>query len=544
MFKDPVVGERFFGRSDILAVLDKRLDALRQGYRQNIAITGHRLTGKSSVLNQFLTSLRNSDIIPVYIEVAREPFRHFAKKFIGTILYNYLRYSGKEAKDEFEYLLKECRPHIPETTGLIEKILKDLARGDNERAYSELLNLSSALKAEAKKPCVVILDEFHNLSELGLKQPYKGFGRKIMTQKDTMYIVASSEVKAIKRILSEKLALLFGNFEQITLGGFDHATSRNFLSRKLAAVKMPPMLTDFVITFADGHPFYLDVISTKITDIMGGAKALWVSKGAVAAAMEELLFNSSGIINQFFNNFLNSVLDQRPQLARDILAAVAYGNHGIRGIARWIGTTPKNVSGQILYLIERNLLSRCGSFYLFHDKVLEFWLKEVSYKRKRTLIDDMAEQSRGFTELIKSMINDFEAESYKPFDTRLIELMRAFNNERVEIDSKVHSLPRFDSVELMDDPRGTYILGRYGGKALLAQIRQESVNENHLLDFLGVCHAYRDSLARKILIPLVGMDSNAKLMAKESRVWIWELDGFNMVLGLFGKKKIVTVNTP
>src|SRR3990167_1068295 len=143
MLIDPVVGERFFGRNDILTLLSKRVDALKGGYRQNVAITGHRLTGKSSLLNHFLMTTKDNDIIPIYIEVMEEPFKQFATKFIGTLLYNFLKYSRREAKDDLEYLLLACENDIPETLLSIKSILRQIEKNENNDSYSELLNLSS-----------------------------------------------------------------------------------------------------------------------------------------------------------------------------------------------------------------------------------------------------------------------------------------------------------------------------------------------------------------------------------------------------------------
>src|SRR3989338_8697432 len=108
MLLDPVVGDRFFGRGGVLALLEKRVSALKSGYRQNVAITGHRLTGKSSVLNHFLFTFKDSEILPIYIEALDESFKQFAVKFIGTLLYNFLKYSQREALDNLEYLIREC----------------------------------------------------------------------------------------------------------------------------------------------------------------------------------------------------------------------------------------------------------------------------------------------------------------------------------------------------------------------------------------------------------------------------------------------------
>jgi len=69
MFTEPVTGKDFFGRDKILEVLSKRVGALKSGYRQNIALTGKMLSGKSSILHHFLESLKDASIIPLYIEV-------------------------------------------------------------------------------------------------------------------------------------------------------------------------------------------------------------------------------------------------------------------------------------------------------------------------------------------------------------------------------------------------------------------------------------------------------------------------------------------
>ena len=50
MFSEPVVGDRFFGREEVLDLFNKRVAALKDGYRQNIALTGQSLSGKSSII--------------------------------------------------------------------------------------------------------------------------------------------------------------------------------------------------------------------------------------------------------------------------------------------------------------------------------------------------------------------------------------------------------------------------------------------------------------------------------------------------------------
>ena len=57
MFIEPVFGKKFFGREEVLGTIQKRVTALKGGYRQNMALTGPMLSGKSSILRHFLNNI-------------------------------------------------------------------------------------------------------------------------------------------------------------------------------------------------------------------------------------------------------------------------------------------------------------------------------------------------------------------------------------------------------------------------------------------------------------------------------------------------------
>ena len=52
---------------------------------------------------------------------------------------------------------------------------------------------------------------------------------------------------------------------------------------------------------------------------------------------------------------------------------------------------------------------------------------------------------------------------------------------------------------------------------------------------------YKPGLQRRIILHLTDMDINAKLMAKEIKMWIWGFDTINELLDIFAKPKIVRV---
>ncbi|HXV27516.1 MAG TPA: hypothetical protein VD913_00980, partial [bacterium] len=49
----------------------------------------------------------------------------------------------------------------------------------------------------------------------------------------------------------------------------------------------------------------------------------------------------------------------------------------------------------------------------------------------------------------------------------------------------------------------------------------------------------RKKIQRKILVALAGIDQNAKLMAQEARVQIWDLRSFNTLLDLYNLPKMI-----
>ncbi len=232
MFVEPVFGKKFFGREEVLATLHKRVTALKGGYRQNLALAGPMLAGKSSILRHFLKNVGDTDVIPLYIEMTGEDFGIFCSQFMSSLLYHYMTAEGMKPAGNLKELKRDCRPVIPETVRCMDKVSKALKGRKKELAYETLLGLTSVFKTETGKSCLVILDEFQNISDFHLRNPFQTFGKFIMVQKNTMYIVSSSQKTLLKEILSKKLSLLFGNFEVIDVEGFDDQIARSSSRRE------------------------------------------------------------------------------------------------------------------------------------------------------------------------------------------------------------------------------------------------------------------------------------------------------------------------
>lgn len=541
MFSDPVIREDFFDRRSILDILAKRVDGLKGGYRQNIAVLGRELLGKTSLLQQFLSTYKDKEILPIYIDLQTESFSQFAYRFMGGLLYNFLKSQNMPREEDLNILVTNCVELLPRTVEDIKKVEGSIEKGQFDQAYQQLLDLTAVLKEESAKKSIVILDEFHRLCDFKIENPFANLGKKIMAQKDTMYIIASSKVSLAKEIMKERLSLPFGNFEQIELEPFDFEASKMFLDEKLKWVNVPSVYKRFLISLTNGHPFYLDVLSLKLKKIATEKKLGKVPLELIAQTLEDEIFNSRGILNQYLRNLIDQLLECRGfETYLSILLACADGHEKLSEIAKSIKKKVNDISKPVAKLIELDLIERHGSFYRIRDPILKFWLKSVYKRRKMSFIPAILGESEEFRQDAREMVLRFMNESKRSILERVKELFTSFKNDIVEMNKKKYKLPHFAEVEsrIVRDVE-LPIVARWGSKYWISQIEEKKVKENDVADFVQKCKKSRYNVQRKILITLKDLDINAKLLAKEEKIWVWGLGDLNLLLDLYGKPLIV-----
>lgn len=542
MFSEPVVGEKFFGREEVLELLNKRTLALKDGYRQNIALTGQSLSGKTSILHHFLYSIKEEDFITIYVEVVKEPFRSFSNRFIATLLYNALTKTGETAGFDLESLLDKAQDLLPKTYSAIKDINSCVDKGEFDEAYFNLLSITSILKEEIKRSCVVILDEFDNLEHIGVKNPFLNFGKVIMIQKDTMYIVSSSRNQVFKKILSEKLSLLFGNFEIVKVSGFDTEGAKKYIETQASGFEIDSSLKRFFIAFTDGNPFYLNHILKRSKEVATDRMTNFIGGDIVVQAIIDLVYNANGIIHQYLLNFILDLIDTKyKERYLSIMVSIAAGKNKLSDISKNIKSKQADVSKDLMELSQLGFIQKSGVFYKIDDPVLAFWLKNVYQRRRGILVDGIFNRNDIFESEMKEYISGFLSESKNNTTDRIAQLLNAFSNELVQIEARHIKLPHFTKVEIKEAAgQKQYIAATFRGSSWLVQAYEEPVRENDIIDYIKNIKSSEYKIANKIIIPLKGMDENTRLLAKELKISIWDPATLNGLLGFYGKSRMVS----
>ncbi|HXV18776.1 MAG TPA: hypothetical protein VD883_01730, partial [Candidatus Omnitrophota bacterium] len=446
-----------------------------------------------------------------------------------------------------------AQAHIPRTVGRTHEILGHLKNRRSDEAYSRLFELTSILKSETGLHCIVILDEFHRLGEFGIKNAFSDFGKRIMVQKDTMYVLSSSSFSASRKILAEKLALLFGNFERVYLEPFDFNTSFEFLEKKLAPVTSDESLKHFLVAFTDGHPFFLQTITSALQELTLSKGESKVSREAIAEVFRRLLFESQGVLNQYFSKLVAPWTQMKSRGSQMlILTALARGVNKLKDLSVEVNRSQREVGLQMQELIEQELVIKNGVFYRFHNKIFKFWLREVYERRELSLLGARA-KSDDFRSRVISAVTEYEELLRTDVTQRLVKLFSQFRNDRVEFGEKGRQLPHFTEVLTVDhaaigqlEGSSRNVIAKGNGRCWVCKIVEEKATEREVLSLVQDSGAseLKKIAPTRVLVALNGLDENAKLIAKNKKVLTLSLSRINLLMDLYGREPIVCRESP
>jgi hypothetical protein len=337
-----------------------------------------------------------------------------------------------------------------------------------------------------------------------------------------------------KNILSKELCLLFGNFQVVNVEPFDIKTTEEYLGQKLNQLNIDSGLKDFIVHFTGGHPFYLEIICSALREF---------GTFNLVDTLENLLFASSGILNQKFLNYLKRFQDSihsRDYLS--ILHLISNGQNKIKDIAHILHKTKKELDLRINYLLEIDVAGRSGDLLKINDRVFGFWLKFVYQEKLHALSFDSASQKMVFKNNIENMIQEFLSSAEKTVAQRITELLRLFADERVQIERKKLKLSHFREIKPLEfNNRGIKegIICRSNESLWILAFKDDLLTEEDIAEFARECKKYRHKLQRKIIITLREVDQNSRLKALEEKIWTWDLNSLNQILDLFSRPRII-----
>lgn len=540
----PNIEQKILERTDILNLLKKRVLDLKEGYRQNVALIGNRYLGKTTILAGFISNLDDDNTVVIYLDLDNRNTDYFVTKFIGSLLYNYSRFKNLPLHEDVSLLIQTTRQHIPQTVEQIKIIQEVYAKGQLLEAFSKVLSLPEVFSNETGMFCVLILDEFQSLEEFVEESIFQDLGKKIMTQKRCLYLVSSSFPAVADKILSEKLSLLFGNFETVNVEAFDLSASQQFIEKSLSPLKIGAQLRNFLTDFTGGHPLYLNLICQELVNLCAIHKQEEVYMPILSQAVENTIFNRWGVLSRHFELIINDLCQGKGNHVNSlILMALVSGKSKVEDLLTETVLKRALLNQKLTRLLELGIIFKNGNVYYFKDKLFKYWIKYIYQKRFKDVELIADKQRKQFKEEFNQIIDQFKISSRKDFSSRIMELLNCFENESFELNGRRYRLPVFRSLTpvKMKNDCGTFIDAVKGASdeaTWFIAMKKDGLNENDLSAFLSESKREGKSL-RCLIICLSELDEHTKLKALQERCWIWNEREVNTLLTLFDQPFII-----
>ena len=537
--------EKFYGRKPVIDLLKKRVLDFKEGYRQNAALIGERYIGKTFILHKFLEETSAPDILQIYIDLEHKDINYFCRKIAATILYKFSRRRNLPLYEDLNLLVESTHALLPKTAAVIKKMQRYLRNGKSFEAYKEAVSLSRVFSSETGLFCLFVFDEFHCMQEWGIPELFQELGKTIMTQKQSLYVFASSRPDQAEIILSEKLSLLFGNFEVVPVGAFDLKICREYVDHHLPGLAISESLKNFLIDFTGGHPLYLRLLCEELMNLALRHQQKEIFLPLLQRAVEDILFDPWGILSRHFDLMIHHVCSGKGSAVNAaILVCLSGGKMRVKELADKIGVKQTGLGPRLTRLQERGILVKNGKSFYICDRLLKYWLGYVFGPRREAVeIDPRCRREQFFSEFARA-VEDFRMNERKEISARIIDLFHCFDDESFQMDGRRYKLPVFECV----NPAQTDSQQSSGFDLIRAStttgewvvlLNATQVTEHGLASAMTEVRKRYGKLQRCVLIALNELDDTVRVRALQERMWIWNERELRALLHIYDKPYIV-----
>ena len=535
----------FHGRKEILALIRRRVADLKEGYRQNIALLGSQYVGKSLLLKKFLGELEDSLVVPVYLDLEGRDFYYFSSKSLRSLLYHFSRLKGLPMSDDIAVSLRSLEPFIPQTVERARVAIALTEKARFSEACDLILSLPEVFTQETGLFCVIILDEFQALEEFGIGDIFRRLADRITVQKNCLYILSSSFGEMARRILAEKLTLLFGNFETVPVEPFDLHQSQEFITSRLGEVRTGLPIKNFLADFTGGRPLYLDILVQELISLGSIYKQPEVYAPLVALAVENMVFSRWGALSRHFELVMNRVTaGKNNRLVSDLIMALAEGRCRIKELLEVLAVKPSALNQKLAYLVDEDMVEKNGTHYHLKDKLFRYWVKYVYIRRARSIELEPGRMKKDFKEEITRAMNEFQLTSCKDLSSRVTELLHCFDNDQLDLKGRRYRVPAFRDIQMVKlRPRGGNLCDILKAETdegtWLVMLRKDPRAEVDIAAVTDEAKSLGVRPRRCVIVSLPDLDDTVKLKALEERMWVWNEPELNSLMNLFDKPHIV-----
>ncbi|MBN2119456.1 MAG: ATP-binding protein [Candidatus Omnitrophica bacterium] len=527
----------FLTREEEYKTLDKRVNSFIEGYRQNIALIGPTLSGKTYFIEQFLEDkYLNEKTLPVYADLEYLSFSEFVRIIFTCLLFNFTKKQKGRSLDNLDLLILESEKSIPKTTEKMKNTLGLLALSQKIN-FDSVTEVLDEFISETQIKLLLVVDNFTLLKDFP-KKLVSEFTKYIIAQKNIMFIFISGKIKEAELILSQELNILFGSFEKIYLENLSHQEALYCIDTRLQD-KLDANSKKFLIELTDGFPFYLEIIIQDLLD----SSSEKIDSRLLVTRLSNLLIDPGSCLYQIFMNKINRIkLSFKDKfLINPLLILIAQGYTRKKDLLALLKIDSQNLNAKLAKLLEINTLNKSGSFYFIPDKLFSFWVCSVFKIGITAPLIFHQDRKASIENKLLARLEEFKQADSQDNLQRFIDLVHLFKDDTVKTGKKSISLPHIKRLKIVPahNEEMKFIIGEAKEYYLILAFKENSPEDTDILEFSNRCSYFRNKQPKKIFITLKKADVTAKLLAKEKRLFFWEREDVNLLLRLYNQPSII-----
>jgi len=356
----PVTGLNFVGREKEIEYIT---ELLRLG--QNIVLIAPRRYGKTSLVLEVLSRMKNPEIYSAYIDVFSIPTLEMLPVQITREVLKNDRLDSIFATTKNSALAMLKNLNLKATIEDFEYIL---GFSETQKNSWELLEKSidfiDQFPAKHQKRMICTFDEFGDISKLDGDKIIKLFRSKIQLHKNASYIFSGSYESAMSSLFIEKNSPFFRFARVINLGNIEKEKFVEFFQTQLKNYQIEcqnEYLTE-ILDFTKGHPYYSQLALQEIVIF----NALNKRNPDFIELLEQLLVVEKNYIEKSWEEISVSKENVR------LIMSVVQMNRKVYSDLKNSGI---NVSRAIKSLTQNGTISKTESGYELTDPLLSYWIE-------------------------------------------------------------------------------------------------------------------------------------------------------------------------
>lgn len=506
-----------------LAILDKRIESFSSGYRQNIALLGGDEEETSYLLGIYLQSNKLKEVIYIHTTTTYINPRDFFKTVIFSLLSEYLN-----IETTLDNLINQAGINLKTTANFIKDTLKK-----QSYTFLDILETINKFINESKKQCIFIIEEFSALENL-FANHFKDFSKFLILQRNCMVILTDSHTKKAEKILASELNLLFGNFEKIYLDDTSFLENYVYIKNQLSPYNFSPLFLSFFVNILGNNTLYYNSISNFIKNnyIQNN------DESTIISTLKNALYSQE---TYFFQKFSKKILllKERFKNFHEIIKILIYISDGYlrrKELNSLHICDTKELKINLSKLTELNYIINYGNVYNITDPLFSFWL---SYTFKLYVSPCILNPSKRMILWEKKVIEGialFKEDFLKDKIKKIMELFASFKDDTLTIGKIKYKLPTIEKTKIISYPeKGLYFLIGEGKEIVFVGIKEKEAEDNDIFEFLEKGSNIKGRGVHKIFISLDRVNPTAKLVAKNHKLIIWDVNEINHLMQVYNK---------